>query len=186
MGYVLLTTHLVRQQIEADQFRLQRILVTRMASQLDQDMHNRTVELKFLAGLQRLRDPARAAADKQALLLEKQAAYPIYAWIGVTDTAGRILASTEPRIQGADVSQRSWFVGGRERLHQEDIHDAVLLGKLLPPPQLDELPLRLMDISLPLLDRPGHFIAVTSQAPGICRKRRQAAARLRTARCRTS
>ena len=50
--------------------------------------------------------------------------------------------------------------GGRERLHQEDIHDAVLLGKLLPPPELDELPLRLMDISLPLLDRQGHFIGV--------------------------
>lgn len=70
-GYVLLTMHLVQQQIAQDQFQLQRILVTRMASQLDQDMHNRTVELKFLAGLQRLRDPARAAADKQALLLEK-------------------------------------------------------------------------------------------------------------------
>ena len=58
------------------------------------------------------------------------------------------------------MSQRSWFVGGRERLHQEDIHDAVLLGKLLPPPQLDELPLRLMDIALPLQDLQGRFIGV--------------------------
>ena len=160
VGYVLLTTHLVRQQIEADQFRLQRILVTRMASQLDQDMHARTTELRFIASLERLRDPQRAAQDKQALLLTKKAIYPFYAWIGITDTQGRILASTEPRINGADVSQRSWFIGGRQRLHQEDIHDAVLLGKLLPPPELDELPLRLMDISLPLLDRQGHFIGV--------------------------
>ncbi len=159
-GYVLLTMHLVQQQIAEDQFQLQRILVTRMASQLDQDMHSRTTELKFLAGLQRLRDPARSPADKQALLLDKKAAYPFYAWIGVTDTEGRIVASTEPRINGADVSQRSWFVGGRQRLHQEDIHDAVLLGKLLPPPQLDELPLRLMDISLPLQDAQGRFIGV--------------------------
>ncbi len=159
-GYVLLTTHLMQQQIAEDQFQLQRILVTRMASQLDQDLHNRTTELKFLAGLQRLRDPDRSSQDKQALLLDKQAAYPFYAWIGITDTEGRILASTEPRILGADVSQRSWFIGGRQRLHQEDIHDAVLLGKLLPPPRLDELPLRLMDISLPLLDRDGRFIGV--------------------------
>lgn len=35
VAYVLLTTHLVQRQIEADQFKLQRILVTRMASQLD-------------------------------------------------------------------------------------------------------------------------------------------------------
>ncbi len=159
-GYVLLTMHLVRQQIAEDQFQLQRILVTRMASQLDQDLHNRTVELKFLAGLQRLRDPDRSPQDKQALLLDKQAAYPFYAWIGITDTEGRILASTEPRINGADVSKRSWFIGGRQRQHVEDIHDAVLLGKLLPPPRLDEMPLRLMDISLPLLDRDGRFIGV--------------------------
>lgn len=159
-GYVLLTTYLMQQQVAEDQFQLQRILVTRMASQLDQDMHNRTVELKFLAGLQRLRDPDRAPADKQALLLDKKASHPFYAWIGVTDTEGRILASTEPRINGADVSHRSWFVGGRQRLHQEDIHDAVLLGKLLPPSRLDEMPLRLMDISLPLQDREGRFIGV--------------------------
>lgn len=159
-GYVLLTLHLVQQQVAQDQFQLQRILVTRMASQLDQDMHNRTVELKFLGSLQRLRDPARSPQDKQALLLDKQAAYPFYAWIGITDTEGRILASTEPRINGADVSQRSWFIGGRQRLHQEDIHDAVLLGKLLPSPKLDELPLRLMDIALPLQDLSGNFIGV--------------------------
>lgn len=158
--YVLLTTHLMQQQIAEDQFQLQRILVTRMASQLDQDMHNRTTELKFLGGLQRLRDPARSVLDKQALLLEKQAAYPFYTWIGVTDTEGRIIASTEPRTDGADVSHRSWFIGGRKGLHQEDIHDAVLLGKLLPPPRLDELPLRLMDIALPLQDQDGRFIGV--------------------------
>lgn len=153
--YVLLTTHLMQQQIAEDQFQLQRILVTRMASQLDQDMHNRTTELKFLGGLQRLRDPARSVLDKQALLLEKQAAYPFYTWIGVTDTEGHIIASTEPRTNGADVSHRSWFIGGRKGLHQEDIHDAVLLGQLLPPPLLDELPLRLMDIALPLQDQDG-------------------------------
>lgn len=160
VGYVLLTTHLVQTQIKADQFRLQRILVTRMASQLDQDMNARTIELRFIASLDRLRDPKRTPQDKQALLLTKKAIYPFYAWIGITDTQGRITVSTEPRIVGADVSQRSWFTGGRERLHQEDIHDAVLLGKLLPPPELDELPLRLMDISLPLNDRDGQFIGV--------------------------
>lgn len=159
-AYVLLTMVLVQQQIAEDQFQLQRILATRMASQLDQDMHNRATELKFLTRMQRLRDPARSPAEKQALLLDKKAAYPIYAWIGVTDTEGRIVASTEPRINGADVSQRTWFVGGRQGLHQEDIHKAVLLDQLLPPPQLDELPLRLMDISMPLQDPEGRFIGV--------------------------
>jgi PAS domain S-box-containing protein len=160
VAYVLLTTHLVQRQIEADQFKLQRILVTRMASQLDQDMNARTVELRFIAGLDRLRDPTQSLERKQALLLAQKAAYPFYAWIGVADTQGRIIASTEPRINGADVSQRTWFLGGRQRLHHEDIHDAVLLGKLLPRSELDDQPLRLMDIALPLQDHDGRFIGV--------------------------
>ena len=36
----------------------------------------------------------------------------------------------------------------------------MLLGKLLPRPQHDELPLRLMDIALPLQDKQGNFIGV--------------------------
>jgi PAS domain S-box-containing protein len=160
VGCVLLTTRLVQRQIEADQLKLQRILVTRMASQLDQDMNARTVELRFIAGLDRLRDPTQSLERKQALLLAQQASYPFYAWIGVTDAQGRIIASTEPRINGADVSTRSWFLRGRQHLHHEDLHDATLLGQLLPRPELDDQPLRLMDIALPLYDHDGRFIGV--------------------------
>jgi PAS domain S-box-containing protein len=160
VGYVLLTTLLAQSQIEHNQSRLHRLLVTRMASQLTHDLADRSAELRFLAGLDRLRDPARSVRDKEALLLAKQASYPFYAWIGVADPQGRIIASTEPRLRGADVSQRCWFQGGRQGLHREDVHDAVLLGPLLPKPAADELPLRLMDIALPLQDRDGRLIGV--------------------------
>lgn len=158
--YVLLTTWLVQKQIVQDQLRLQRTLATRMASQLAHNMNDRTLEMRFLASMDRLRDPARRPADKQAMLLAKQATNPVYAWIGIADAQGRIIASTEPRINGADVAQRSWFLGGRKGLYHEDIHEAVLLGKLLPRPRLDELPLRLMDIALPLHDSSGTLIGV--------------------------
>lgn len=159
-AYAWFISELAQRQIQADQFRLQRHLATRMAGQLAQDMGNRANEMRFLASLERLRDPNRSPADKQALLMTKQAAYPVYAWIGITDADGRIIASTEPRINGADVSQRSWFMGGRKGLYHEDIHEAVLLSKLLPPPRLDELPLRLMDLSIPLRDQQGRFVGV--------------------------
>lgn len=167
VAYVLLTTWLVQNQTEEDRLRLQRVLATRMASQMAHDMADRTRELRFLAGLDRLRDPTRSAADKQNLLLAKKAVFPLYAWIGIADAQGRVIASTEPRINGAEVSQRSWFLGGRQRLHQEDLHEAVLLGKLLPPPQHDELPLRLMDIALPLHDKEGAFIGVLGAHLGL-------------------
>lgn len=159
-SYALLTSWLAREQIEQDQFKLQRHLATRMSAQLAQDMAERGNELRFLSSMNVLRDPARAALDKQALLKSHQAVYPVYAWIGITNTEGRIVASTEPRLTGVDVSQRSWFVGGRAGLYHEDIHDAVLLGGLLPRPARDELPLRLIDIALPLRDEQGTLIGV--------------------------
>lgn len=159
-AYALFTSELAQRQIQADQFRLQRHLATRMAGQLAQDMENRANEMRFLASLERLRDPNRTPADKQALLLTKQGNSPVYAWIGIADAEGRIVASTEPRINGADVSQRSWFIGGRKGLHHEDIHEAVLLSKLLSPPRLDELPLRLMDLSIPLRDKQSQLVGV--------------------------
>ncbi len=159
-GFAIFTSQLVKTQFEKDQFKLQRLLATRMASKMGLDMAARARELEFLASTDGLRDPTRSDAEKQAILMAKQATYPFYAWIGLTDTSGRILASTEPRINGADVSQRTWFQGGRQGLHFEDIHDAVLLGTLLPRPALDELPLRLMDIALPLHDGQGRFIGV--------------------------
>ncbi|WP_374413768.1 ATP-binding protein [Hydrogenophaga sp.] len=160
VGYVLLTARQTRVQIEQDQFDLQRLLATRMASQLGQDMVARANEMRFLSGLPRLRDPLRPAADKQSLLMDVKTHYPVYAWVGITDATGRIQASTEPRINGYDVSQRSWFTGGSRGLHHEDIHESVLLGKLIPRPELDELPLRLIDIALPLQDMEGNFIGV--------------------------
>lgn len=160
IGFSVYASHMARRQIERDQFSLQRQLAHQMARQLANDMSARARELMFLAGLDRLRDPSRAAGDKAAMLMQMQRSYPAYAWIGVTDAAGRILASTEPRLAGADVSARSWFRHGRETLAFEDIHNAILLARLLPPPQRDELPLRLMDISLPLHDAQGRFIGV--------------------------
>lgn len=160
VGFTMLTSRLVQTQMEQDRFKLQRLLAIRMASRMGLDMAARANELQFLASLDRLRDPSQSDSDKQAMLTAKQAAYPVYAWIGLTDASGRILASTEPRINGADVSQRTWFQRGRQDLHFEDIHDAVLLGKFLPRPQLDEIPLRLMDISLPLHDQQNRFIGV--------------------------
>lgn len=159
-AYALLTIRLAQQQIEQDQFKLQRHLASRMATQLAHDMADRASELRFLASLDRMRDPDRPVADKQALLMTKQATYPIYAWIGFTDAQGRIVASTEPRVNGADVSQRSWFIGGQKGLFYEDVHDAVLLSKLLPRPRLDELPLRLLDVAVPVHDKQGRFLGV--------------------------
>lgn len=160
VGYVVVTSRMVATQIEQDRFKLQRLLAIRMVSRLTQDMSARARGLQFLSGMDLLRDTSTPIQDRQALLMAKQAVYPVYAWIGLTDTRGRIVASTEPAIVGTPVSDRAWFEGGRQGLHFEDVHDAVLLGQLLPRPQGDGLPLRLIDIALPVHDQQGRFHGV--------------------------
>lgn len=159
-GFTLIISHLTRTQIEQDAFTLQRHLATRMAAQMAQDMNHRAKELQLLSRMERVRDPSRSTQDKQAALQDMKATYPVYAWIGLTDTQGGIIASTEPRLIGAQVPQRNWFTKGSKGLYFEGAHEATLLAKLLPPARWDELPMRLLDVSLPLHDKDGQFIGV--------------------------
>ncbi|MGM9426292.1 sensor histidine kinase [Hydrogenophaga sp. MI9] len=159
-GFTLIVGHLTRSQIEQDAFTLQRHLATRMSTQMAHDMQSRGKEMQFLSRLERIRNPARSVQEKQAALLEMQHTYPVYAWVGLTDVHGTIIASTEPRLAGAQVPQRSWFVQGSQGLYFEGAHEATLLAKLLPPARWDELPMRLLDVSLPVLDKDGQFIGV--------------------------
>ncbi|MDO9119630.1 MAG: response regulator [Nitrospira sp.] len=41
--------------------------------------------------------------------------YPVYAWLGVTDSAGRIVASTDPASIGNDRSGQEWFRVSKDR-----------------------------------------------------------------------
>jgi PAS domain S-box-containing protein len=151
---------LSREQIEHDQSALLQNIVVRMNSQLAQDMSTRANEILFLTGIDRIRDPKISAELKRGAFEQARNAYPFYAWIGVTDTEGNIIAGTDDLLVGKSVAKRDWFIKGREGLHFGDAHDAFLLAKLLPQPKWDDLPLRLVDISAPVYDKDGKFMGV--------------------------
>jgi PAS domain S-box-containing protein len=64
------------------------------------------------------RDVAAMTAHLHAL----REAYPVYAWLGVTDAQGRIIAATDPTSVGQDRSGREWFrfVRNRDAVHVRD------------------------------------------------------------------
>ena len=155
-----LASQLSQRQIEHDQGVLLENIARRMSTQLAQDMSIRTDELHFIAQMDRIRDPAVAAAQKQAIFDQVRAAYPFYAWIGITDTEGNIVAGTGGQLVGKSVAKRAWFLEGRHGLHFGDVHDAFLMAKLLPKPKWDDLPLRLVDISQPVYAADGQLIGV--------------------------
>lgn len=69
------------------------------------------------------------------------------AWIGLTDPKGRVLASAGGLLEGVDVSKRPWWQGALNQPFVGDVHDAVLLEKLLPK---QAEPWRFVDFSVPI------------------------------------
>ena len=115
-----LASHLSRRQIERDQSALLENIALRMSTQLAQDMSTRAGELLFLSQLDRIRDRAYPAAKKQAFFDQMRAAYPFYAWIGMTDRDGNIIAGSDGKLVGKSVAQRDWFLDARRGLHFGD------------------------------------------------------------------
>ena len=70
-------------------------------------------------------------------------------WMGVAAPDGTVLASTRGLLRGESVAERPWFQQGLAGPFAGDVHEAVLLARLLEPPS-DE-PLRFVDFSAPIV-----------------------------------
>lgn len=84
---------------------------------------------------------------------------PAYAWIGLVEPSGTVLAASGGLLKGVDVSARPWFTGGREREYFGDPHLAKLLAGHMPA-AADGEPPRFYDISVPILDSSGQLRGV--------------------------
>lgn len=155
-----IASQLSQSQIERDQSALLQNIAVRMTSQLAHDMSTRGNEILFLTGHDRIKDPAFPADRKRAIFEQTRQAYPYYAWIGMADASGNIVAGSDNLLVGKSVAEREWFIKGKQGLHFGDAHDAFLLAKLLPKPKWDDLPLRLVDLSAPVYDNHGKFLGV--------------------------
>lgn len=128
-----------------------------MVERLDRDMANRAAFLQVLGGLGALRQP-NDIGEVRLLLDRLQHEIPSIAWIGLADAQGQVLASSDGVLEGASIAQRPVFVEGSKGLFIGDVHEAVLLAKLLPNPSGEAM--KFVDISLPLRDDQGRFTGV--------------------------
>jgi HD-GYP domain-containing protein (c-di-GMP phosphodiesterase class II) len=154
----LLVNSLVRREIETDSGADLAALSLHLSQILARDLFERSRELQNLSTLELLRDPTTPHDEIRALLDQMQRSYPAYAWIGVTDTAGIVQASSGGLLVGVDVSARPWFQGGRSGLFLGDVHEAKLLAELIPSP--DGEPLRFVDVAVPLRSPDGSLRGV--------------------------
>lgn len=88
-----------------------------------------------------------------------QTQFPEFAWVGVADAQGRVMAATGGMLEGQNVAQRPWFSAVRGQPFLGDVHQAQLLEKVLPAAP-DGQPLRLVDAAAPVVNAKGAVVGV--------------------------
>ena len=147
-----------REAIEEGQGRQMAGIANQMVDKLDTELKSRFNDIQRLAFLDSFRDVKAPIAKKRARLEELQGSYPEFAWIGVADLKGKVVAATNGHLEGLDVSSRPWFSEGLKKPFVSDVHDAKLLAKLLAKPNGE--PPRFVDVTARLKNANGELIGV--------------------------
>ena len=84
-----------------------------------------------------------------------------FAWLGVADANGKVIQASSQLLVNHSVANRPWFIGGLKDVYVGDVHEALLLAKLLPKPSDDE-PLRFVDFAAPIRNKQGQAIGVVA------------------------
>ncbi len=107
---------------------------------------------------------ATELGDDQPAMLRKifegvQQVVPEFAWIGVVNPDGRILAATHGALEGASVADRSWFALGLKRSKIGDARLAPMAATSLSAAS-DRAPGPYVDLSAPVIDAKAETIGV--------------------------
>jgi PAS domain S-box-containing protein len=120
---------------------------------LDRGMAERYREVRLIARRSDLISPSATHAERRRILADMQSTYGYYEWIGMADLDGTVLAEARGLLEGKNVAKRPWFTNALAGTFVGDVHEAVLLAKLLP--LQDGEPRRFVDVAFPYLDANG-------------------------------
>ncbi|WP_265821762.1 sensor domain-containing diguanylate cyclase [Geovibrio ferrireducens] len=122
------------------------------SDKLDRYMWSRYSEIKTFSRIEAVAETENYTSIRKTIEnLQKN--IPSFSWIGFTDTAGTVKASTGGILEGIDISKRPVFTEGIKGEFVGDVHDAVLLAKLLPNPSGE--PMKFVDVSFAVEDASG-------------------------------
>ncbi|WP_157337276.1 GGDEF domain-containing protein [Paenibacillus lutrae] len=128
-----------------------------MAEKLDYFMWSHAGEVDMLSQMLTYAD-ADNPDELRALLEQLKKSFPSFTWVAFIDPSGKVKASSDGILTGSDISARPVFTEGRKGRFIGDVHEAVLLSKLLPNPSGETL--QFVDISTPVFNKKGEWIGV--------------------------
>lgn len=144
-----------RRHAEAQAESSLRQIAWNLRDALDHGMAQHYEQVKVLSALDVFRTGSNE--DIRRTLNHLELSFPQYAWVGLTDARGRVVASSKGLLEGADVAKRPWFGGAQQGMYVGDVHPAVLLEKLLPA---QDEPWRFVDVAAPVYGPDGELRGV--------------------------
>jgi PAS domain S-box-containing protein len=123
------------------------------ADKLDRGMVERYREVRLMARRSDLISATASYAERRRILADMQSTYGYYEWIGLAALDGTVLVEARGLLEGKNVAKRPWFTNALSGTFVGDVHEAVLLAKLLPVQEGE--PRRFVDVAFPYLDANG-------------------------------
>jgi len=151
----VITGNAAVRQIEGEAGRALGDAASQIADKLDRDLWARRKSVGLLASLDVLRDIGNLSALRH-LVDGLKNSFDTTAWVGFTDKNGIVVAGSDRLLEGADISHRPVFREGIAGNYIGDVHDALLLAKLLPNPSGE--PMKFVDIATPVTDAKGDVV----------------------------
>jgi two-component sensor histidine kinase len=148
------TSERLRRDIGADLTEL----AIHMADKLDRGMFERWRDIQVAASLDTMRNPEVSLEAKSVFIERLRSTYPEYAAIALMSPEGQVKAATIPQMAGVNIAQRDFFVEGSKAPFVGDVHDAILLAKILGGDPAD--PPRFVDLAAPVRAADGSLIGV--------------------------
>lgn len=128
-----------------------------LRDRLDAVMHDNLLLVRTLATMGQ--SVSATPATWRSWIGTVQATHKEYAWLGLADGDGLVVASSGGLLEGKSVRERPWFRQALLKPYAGDVHEALLLAQKLPPLP-DGEPLRFVDVATAVHDRQGRLVGV--------------------------
>lgn len=124
--------HVLSEQLVVERGKAIHSLATSVAAVLAENLRERQREIDLLAQAPLYQRSDLASPDLTRSMERLQSYFPRYSWLGVADAEGSVRSATGNLLVGVSVKQRPWFQAALRGSFTGDLHEAVLLAKLLP------------------------------------------------------
>lgn len=131
------------------------------AELLGANLREREMEIVLLSQAPHFVRGDLSSPDLLASLERRRMLRSEFAWLGVVDVTGKVIQASDNMLVNQSVAQRPWFIAGLKGVFTGDVHEALLLAKLLPNSDSTE-PLRFIDFAAPIRNKEGQVIGVVA------------------------